>query len=336
MKQTPPRLFFFSTVTPPFVIEDERLLASHCSVDRIVSAGIAAGPAIVRGVMRADVSFVWFGSVYAALIVFVSRILRRPVIIIAGGVDASKERSIGYGLWLNPLKGWLAGYAFRNASRVLPVSPSLCESVKRLAGYDGGNIRWVPTGFDGAAWQPGRSAQQMVTTVASCWDITRLRAKGIDWMIQAARESPDIRFRIIGLTGAAFDSVRSTAPENVEIVERVQRSDVLPYLQQSHVYCQPSFVEGLPNALCEAMLCGCVPVGTAVGGIPTAIGDAGFLVPYGDTRTLVEALRKAMAAPAGAGLAARERILKEFPLERRERELGEVLREALGSAGTRP
>ena len=45
--------------------------------------------------------------------------------------------------------------------------------------------------------------------------------------------------------------------------------------------------EGLPNALCEAMLCECVPVGTDVQGIRTAMGDAGFYVPYGDRKSVV-------------------------------------------------
>jgi len=43
--------------------------------------------------------------------------------------------------------------------------------------------------------------------------------------------------------------------------------------------------ERLPNALhCEAMLCECVPVGTRYCGIPTAIGDTGLYVPYGDSK----------------------------------------------------
>jgi glycosyltransferase involved in cell wall biosynthesis len=53
--------------------------------------------------------------------------------------------------------------------------------------------------------------------------------------------------------------------------------------------------EGLPNALCEAMLCGCVPVGTKRNGIPTAIGDCGFYVPYDDPKAAAEAIKKRLA-----------------------------------------
>jgi glycosyltransferase involved in cell wall biosynthesis len=323
-------LFFFSTVTPPFVDEDEGYLSTRFTIDRVVASGIPAAHAIIRGVLRADASYVWFGSVYAAFIVAVSRILKRPTLIVAGGVDASREPDIGYGLWLNPWKGMLAGYAFRNASRVLPVSPSLADSVKKLAGYDGRNIRWIPTAYDAEVWKMTPVARPLVTTVASCWNATRLKAKGIDWLVRAAREAPDLTFRIIGLTGEALEAIRPTAPANVKIIQQVPRSDLLPLLQESRVYCQPSFTEGLPNSLCEAMLCGCIPVGTRVGGIPTAMGEAGFLVPYGDTEALVKALREAMRAPESARVAARARIVKEFPRERRERELAEAVSEVLG------
>ena len=95
------------------------------------------------------------------------------------------------------------------------------------------------------------------------------------------------------------------------------------------VYCQLSRYEGLPTALCEAMLCGCVPVGTSYCGIPTAIGDAGFYIPYGDVEATVEATRKALNCDKAKE--ARRRIKDMFPLERREKELVAEISELLGA-----
>jgi glycosyltransferase involved in cell wall biosynthesis len=83
------------------------------------------------------------------------------------------------------------------------------------------------------------------------------------------------------------------------------------------------------------MLCGCVPVGTVAGGIPTAIGDAGFLVPFGDVPALVRALQQAIDAPDEARRRAREHILKEFPVSRREKELVAVVQGLLQIPGGR-
>jgi len=55
----------------------------------------------------------------------------------------------------------------------------------------------------------------------------------------------------------------------------VPDEELIKYYQKAKVY-QLSEYEGLPNALCEAMLCECVPAGTRYCGIPTAIGDTGM------------------------------------------------------------
>jgi len=49
----------------------------------------------------------------------------------------------------------------------------------------------------------------------------------------------------------------------------------------------------------DIMLCECVPVGTRYCGIPTAIGDTGFYVPYGDPKATAEAIKEALNADKG-------------------------------------
>ncbi len=132
--------------------------------------------------------------------------------------------------------------------------------------------------------------------------------------------------------GSVGGQARGNAPSNVEVIPYIEREQLLQYYQRAMVYCQPSYAEGLPNSLCEAMLCECVPVGTNVGGIPTAIGDVGFLVDYGDISQLVECLKKALKAPRSVGVKARNRIKENFYLKRREESLLRILRDAVGEA----
>lgn len=67
---------------------------------------------------------------------------------------------------------------------------------------------------------------------------------------------------------------------------------VAPYLQCSDIFVLPSYQEGLPSALLEAMACGLAPVVTPVGGIPSVIknGENGFLVQVGNISQLESVL----------------------------------------------
>jgi glycosyltransferase involved in cell wall biosynthesis len=75
------------------------------------------------------------------------------------------------------------------------------------------------------------------------------------------------------------------------------------------------------------MLCECVPVGTKVSGIPTAIGDTGFYAPVGDPKGAADAIRQALRSDAGK--AARARIMSEFSVEKREKAIIEIVEKLL-------
>lgn len=62
-------------------------------------------------------------------------------------------------------------------------------------------------------------------------------------------------------------------------------SPVLSWLDQIDLYLQPSFQEGLPRALIEAMSRGCPALGSTAGGIPELL-DAECLHRPGDHRAL--------------------------------------------------
>jgi len=322
------KILFTSSLFTPFISEDLTLLRKHFDVDHLKTLGASAPLKIIAGVRRADLTFTWFASVYSFFVVQTAALFGKRSIVVIGGVDAARVPEIGYGIWLSPWKAILVRNALRKAFRVLPVDPSLGREVARLAEYDGENIRWVPTGYDASFWTPRGPKERHVLTVAACHDEGRLKAKGIDFLISCARRMPGTRFVLVGLMSPVIERVRVDAPANVEIIPFANREDLLRQYQRARVYLQPSMTEGLPNSLCEAMLCGCIPVGTRVGGIPTAIGDAGFLVPYGDVEKTTAALETALGADGVAGQKGRERIASEFTLERRERALLEIIGEA--------
>jgi len=290
-----------------------------------IGNGLGAAFKIIFKIFTAERVFCWFASSYAFVGVFLARFLGIPAYVVAAGVDAAKNEEIGYGIWLNPFKARLARYVYRKATTVLAVDPSISDSVIRLAEYDGKNIICLPTGYDTDFWKSLGPKEKIVLTVAAANDPLTWKVKGIDILLDAARRLPAVSFVIVGVTSDFAE--RYQPPINVKCIGKIARNDILPFYQRALVYCQPSRSEGLSNALCEAMACGCIPVATRIGGNPTAIGDTGLLVPPGDAVKLALAINQAFGMDVSYGARARARIVALFPWQKRETELLNILSE---------
>jgi len=92
--------------------------------------------------------------------------------------------------------------------------------------------------------------------------------------------------------------------ENVRILGWVRGDQKLDAFRRAHVFVLPSYAEGLPMAMLEAMAAGLPLITTPVGGIPEVVrdGEHGILIEPGD----VEALARSILALLGdEGLRAR-------------------------------
>ncbi len=324
------KILFTSTLDLPFIADDVHILNRHHDVDRLTTRGLRAPLTILLRLLSADLTYTWFASTYGFWVVLFGRWLGKRSIIVVGGVDAAKREDLGYGIWLNPWKARLVRYAVRRADRVLVVAPVLKEQLRRLCGYGGANIVWVPMGYDVTRWIPADSTQPRVLTVAACVDATRLRVKGIDFLARCAEAMPDVGFTVVGTNRDTIIQAGIPEAANVKFVPFVNRSELANFYRSSRVYFLPSASEGMPNSLCEAMLCGCVPVATEVGAVPEILGETGFRIRHGDITGAVRAIRTALDAPSSMGDAARQRILDNFLLARRETELLKTIEEILG------
>jgi glycosyltransferase involved in cell wall biosynthesis len=311
------KVFLLSTFLTTFIKLDIKILQDFSEVKPVVTKGFKSVFVIFWNVLRCDVIFCWFGSVYSAVAVIYAKILRKPTIVVLAGVDAEALPEINYGIWLSPWKSKLLKYGLRNTNKVLVVAPSMKEKIMKFAKYDGNNIEYLPFGFDTSYWNIGEKKQKIVLSVGGCDSKTRFLKKGFDFLIEAAAQLPDTPFVIIGIDEPLVEKLGITVPGHVQLIPTIAQGELLAYYQRSAVYCQPSRSEGLPNTLCEAMACACIPVGTNVDGIPTAIGNTGFIVEFGDLENLVNALKKAISSDESHGLKSRQRIIKEFPIERR-------------------
>jgi glycosyltransferase involved in cell wall biosynthesis len=323
------KILFTSTQHTSFITQDLNILRKHFDVDHLITRGLFAPLSIFSHLLRADLTFTWFASAYSFAVVVLARMMKKRSFLVIGGVDVARIPEMRYGIWLSPWKSLLVKYALRNATKVLAVDASLKQRAIDLARYPGENIECMPTGYDPAVWFPVGTKEPFVLTVAKCDDEWKMKIKGLDVLFECARVMPATRFVVIGLASRLLDDIKNQTPTNVEVKQFVEQADLLGYYQRAKVYCQPSYIEGFPNSVCEAMLCACVPVGTNVGGIPTAIADNGPLVPYGDIQQLAAGIKKALVEPASTGDRARSYILQNFALQKRETRLLQMIREGM-------
>ena len=126
---------------------------------------------------------------------------------------------------------------------------------------------------------------------------------------------------------------RSGLQRQVRITGWIGSNEVRDEILAARALVLPSFAEGLPVVLMEAMALGRPVVTTYVAGIPELVrnGESGWLVPAGDVEGLTEALRKCLAKTpselAQLGKRAREQVLQRHSIDVEAGKLAALFRE---------
>ena len=314
-----------STMERTFILEDLKILQEVYEVEFFRGSGINAPHHFFHKSRRSNLAISWFASVYSLFLVLGARFSRSPSMIIIGGGDAAALPELGYGLWLTRWKGILVRAALRRADLILTVDEALLDSLRRLSRLSLPQGRVLPTGYDPEFWQmPEQGSERTgLLCVASCDSPRRGLVKGVDLFCAAAAARPDLAFTFVGATAEELRSFGFDVPSNLTAHPPLGREELRLLYQTTDLYVQTSRHEGLPNVLCEAMLCGAVPVATDVGGSQRAVGECGVMVPADDLSALLAAIDKGLtlSGEEGARSSARDHIASTFPLERRRKEL---------------
>ena len=186
-------------------------------------------------------------------------------------------------------------------------------------------IRGAGIDLDAFAPSPEPEGVPVVTlTARMLWD------KGVAEFVGAARQLKQAgiaaRFLLVGapdaLNRAAIPQATLDTWQAEGVVDCLGfRGDIAVVLAESHVVCLPSYREGLPKSLLEALAAGKPVVTTDVPGCREVVADGinGFLVPARSVTPLADALRKLIADPDlrhHMGAAGRSRAETEFSTQR--------------------
>ncbi|MBN2281471.1 MAG: glycosyltransferase family 4 protein [Candidatus Marinimicrobia bacterium] len=258
--------------------------------------------------------YIWFADYHSFLPVLFGRIFRKKTILVLGGYDVASLPEIKYGSFNTRVRALLTKYSISSADINLCVSENIQQDA--LARVPRAKTQVLHTGYSDILFTPGnRQRRNRVMTVAICETPQTIQLKGLDYFVKLAQELPQYEFVFIG--GVHILEEYFKIPSNLKLIGELPNHELIPYYQEAKVYAQFSMREGLPNCVCESMLCGCIPVGFDNGGIPIAIGDAGYIVDNPDMALIKNIIIEAMEAPEYLRNKARERIINQFGLDKR-------------------
>ena len=234
----------------------------------------------------------------------------------------------------------------RWAARVVVVSDALRKEWEERSSLDRSRLRVVHNGIaladqrDDSA--PGRlrrelhlGREDLVIVVVS---VLR-EGKGIDVLLHAMNrvieEHPECRLVIVG-DGPMKPEWMNLGADLRSVVRWTGfRRDVPAILAAADLFVLPTLADAFPTVLLEAFAAGLPVVASDVGGVPEIVDEplTGLLVPPGDPKPLEEAMIRAIEDRewrVSAGRRARERVEREYAVERWADRLQTLYDEVLG------
>jgi glycosyltransferase involved in cell wall biosynthesis len=339
------KVLYFHIGLSSFVEKDIAILSEHFDL-RVKFIDLSKKHYVLKGLLiqffyllrhgwTAHVFVSQFGGYHSLLPGIFARCFRKKSVIVLGGTDTVSFPSIRYGAFYLPVMRFFTKWSYKCAHLLLPVSENLIHCVYDYQEKDGKfqgvkhfcpklktPFRVIYNGYDSSHWyiSDEKELKSFVTIGANLNSRFGFKLKGIDLLIEIAPKFPECTFYIIG--GAQLNDL----PSNVKGLSNLPHEQLPSFLARKEYYLQLSLSEGFPNALCEAMLSGCIPIVSNVGAMPEIVNDERLILNKKNAdllSTLIEGAieNRGYHKPSYW----RERITSNYPLERRSRELTEAI-----------
>jgi glycosyltransferase involved in cell wall biosynthesis len=251
------------------------------------------------------------------------------------------QRRVAIRRWYSFVR--MQGRVARRLRRVITVSTAAREDVFREIGVRPERVAVVANGVDAATFRPlpGRRVPGRVVTTASA-DVP---LKGLVPLLEAIARvrnngAPGAELLVVGKArpnGAASAAIaRLGLAGCVRFVSGVEEAELARIYAEAEVAVVPSLYEGFSLPAVEAMACAVPVVATTAGALPEVLGrdgEAGFLVPPGDSPALAHAISRTLEdgpLRRRLGESGRARVLEHYSWERTAQATVDQYRVALG------
>jgi glycosyltransferase involved in cell wall biosynthesis len=235
----------------------------------------------------------------------VAAITRAPLVQNVIGTDVNELPD-------RPALGPQIRWALRRAGRVIAVSHAMAERVVSL-GVPRDRVVAQHNGVEGETFAI-RSTKEARARIGLNHEgpvivyVGNVKiGKGVKVLVEAMAPlvrrhgRKDVLLAVVG-SGEADQEIAQVVQDlglgqHVRLAGRQLHTDVPYWISAGDVFCLPSYMEGCPNVVLEALASGRPVVATRVGGIPELVreGETGHLVPPGDPEALADALARTLS-----------------------------------------
>ncbi len=179
----------------------------------------------------------------------------------------------------------LGKWTVQGADKIASVSKIDMKNAIRLWNLDSDKVCWVPNAIDINSFKGNKSNDNLNVVF-----IGRLEPwKGVHTFIEAARMllkvRDDVTFTLVG-DGSLRNYVENISNDRIKVLGQVPYNQIPNILSNASVLVLPSYMEGLPTVILEALASEVPVVASNIGGIPEIVIDneTGFLFPTGNTK----------------------------------------------------
>jgi glycosyltransferase involved in cell wall biosynthesis len=193
-------------------------------------------------------------------------------------------------------------FVLRRAQFVIALDRSSYSAVSAICGADRVAVlpNFLNTDYFASPVDASSHSSRENVVLFAGWVI---RDKGVGELLRAWRAVArnDWKLVIAGPLSEEYEVVLKAefgALGGVEFVGSLSEGDVRQLLRTASVFVLPSYTEGFPNVVLEAMASGCAVLATNVGAVPDMVADgAGLVVPVKSDAELAVGLEKLVSDP---------------------------------------
>lgn len=319
------KVLVLKNVWASWVDRDLKMLEKHFDVEvfHATKTSLLHLGVWIPKLWRADRVLAWFGSLHFFPVILVGWLMRKKIVVIAGGYDVDRVPEIDYGAFCRPW--WsrtLRKLLFKMSSKVLAVSRSTLRETLKNVGLPQSKVDLVYHGFEqpSVSLMPWGQRKDQIVMISSAHD-KDFRLKGLDQLLLIAERMPHRQFILVGqISPANLQVIESRGLKNLHLTGFLpfQGVEFEKIIGESKIVLQPSFCESFGAAVVDAGLRGCYPIVFSQFALTEVVDQIGTAVTYNDLNTLSQEIDRILALPDLDVHSIQRKFLNRFHISNRE------------------